>query len=99
MKDKTKISEKDGEIIVRSARMIVTEYLKNRSKTELGKKFKNIFTASIVIISFAKLWVVTEAITHTHTCTQAHTMSSIEVAAYIIQYTGIKKMSYIGIYD
>ena len=44
MKDNTKVSEKDGQILVKTARMVVTDYLKNGSKTELGKKFQEDFS-------------------------------------------------------
>ena len=44
MKDNVKISEKDGQILVKTARMVVTDYLKNGSKTELGKKFQEDFS-------------------------------------------------------
>ena len=40
MKDNINISEKDGQILVKTARMVVTDYLKNGSKTELGNKFQ-----------------------------------------------------------
>jgi uncharacterized protein (TIGR00296 family) len=44
MKDNVNISEKDGQILVKTARMVVTDYLKNGSKTELGKKFQEDFS-------------------------------------------------------
>jgi len=44
MKDNTKISEKDGQILVKTARMIVTEYLKDGSKIKLGKEFQENFS-------------------------------------------------------
>jgi uncharacterized protein (TIGR00296 family) len=44
MKDNINISEKDGQILVKTARMVVTDYLKNGSKTELGKKFQEDFS-------------------------------------------------------
>ena len=44
MKANTKVSEKDGQILVKTARMIVTEYLKNGSKIELGEKFQKDFS-------------------------------------------------------
>ena len=44
MKDNINISEKDGEILVKTARVIVTDFLKNGSKTELGKKFQEDFS-------------------------------------------------------
>ena len=36
--------KKDGQILVKTARMVVTEYLKNGSKIELGKKFQEDFS-------------------------------------------------------
>lgn len=44
MKDNTKISEKEGHILVKTARRIVTEYLKNGSKIELEKDFQEDFS-------------------------------------------------------
>jgi len=44
MKDNINISEKDGQILVKTARMVVTNYLKNGSKTELGKTFQEDFS-------------------------------------------------------
>jgi len=44
MKDNVNISEKDGQILVKTARMVVTDYLKNGSKTKLGKKFQEDFS-------------------------------------------------------
>ncbi|TFH03502.1 MAG: TIGR00296 family protein [Nitrosopumilus sp.] len=44
MKDNINISEKDGQILVKTARMVVADYLKNGSKTELGKKFQKDFS-------------------------------------------------------
>jgi len=44
MKDNINISEKDGQILVKTARMVVTNYLKNGLKTELGKKFQEDFS-------------------------------------------------------
>jgi len=44
MTDKVKISEKDGQILVKTARMIVTEYLKNGHPTELGQRFQEDFS-------------------------------------------------------
>jgi uncharacterized protein (TIGR00296 family) len=44
MKDNFNLSEKDGQILVKTARMVVTDYLKNGSKTELGKKFQEDFS-------------------------------------------------------
>ena len=44
MKNNINISEKDGQILVKTARMVVIDYLKNGSKTELGKKFQEDFS-------------------------------------------------------
>jgi len=44
MTDNTKISEKEGHILVKTARRIVTEYLKNGSKIELEKEFQQDFS-------------------------------------------------------
>jgi len=44
MKDNINISEKDGQILVKTTRMVVTDYLKNGSKTELGKRFQEDFS-------------------------------------------------------
>lgn len=44
MKDNVNISEKDGQILVKTARIVVTDYLKNGTKTELGKKFQEDFS-------------------------------------------------------
>jgi len=44
MTDKFKISEKDGQILVKTARMIITEYLKNGSDKELDQKFQEDFS-------------------------------------------------------
>jgi uncharacterized protein (TIGR00296 family) len=44
MKDNINVSEKDGQILVKTARMVVSDYLKNGSKTELGKKFQEDFS-------------------------------------------------------
>ena len=43
MKD-SMISEKDGQTLVKTARMVVTEYLKSGSKIELGKKIQDDFS-------------------------------------------------------
>jgi hypothetical protein len=40
MKNYNEISIEDGKILVKTARRIVTEYLKNRTKIELDKKFE-----------------------------------------------------------
>lgn len=44
MKENVNLSEKDGQILVKTARMVVTDYLKNGSKTELGEKFQEDFS-------------------------------------------------------
>ena len=44
MKNNIKISEKDGQILVKTARMVVSDYLKKGSKMELGKKFQEDFS-------------------------------------------------------
>ena len=44
MTDKVKISEKNGQILVKTARRIVTEYLKNGHHTELGQRFQEDFS-------------------------------------------------------
>ena len=44
MTDNTKISEKEGHILVKTARRIVTEYLKTGSKIELEKEFQQDFS-------------------------------------------------------
>ncbi len=44
MKDSIKISEKDGQVLVKTARMVVTEYLKNGSKIELGAEIQKDFS-------------------------------------------------------
>ena len=44
MKDYNNLSEDDGNTIVKTARMIVTEYLKNGTKIKLEKEFKNNFS-------------------------------------------------------
>ena len=44
MSNEIKISEKEGEILVRTARMIVTEYLKNGFKKELDQEFQKKFS-------------------------------------------------------
>ena len=44
MKNDFELSEKDGQILVKTARKVVNEYLKNRSKIELEKEnFKKNF--------------------------------------------------------
>ena len=44
MIDKFKISEKDGQILVKTARMIITEYLKKGSVKELEQQFRKDFS-------------------------------------------------------
>ncbi|NOS62845.1 MAG: TIGR00296 family protein [Nitrosarchaeum sp.] len=44
MKDYNNLSEDDGHILVKTARMIVTEYLKNGTKPKLEEEFKNDFS-------------------------------------------------------
>ena len=44
MKDYSNISENDGHILVKTARKIVTEYLKNGIKIKLDKEFTNNFS-------------------------------------------------------
>ena len=44
MSNKIKISEKDGQILVTTARMIVSEYLKNGHHIELEQKFQKDFS-------------------------------------------------------
>jgi len=41
MKDYNNLSEEDGNILVKTARKIVTEYIKNNTKLKLEKEFKN----------------------------------------------------------
>jgi uncharacterized protein (TIGR00296 family) len=44
MTDKFKISEKDGQILVNTARTIITEYLENGSDKELDQQFQEDFS-------------------------------------------------------
>ncbi len=44
MKDNNKISKEDGNNLVKTARMVVTEYLKNGIKVELEKQFREDFS-------------------------------------------------------
>jgi len=44
MKDNNKISKEDGNNLVKTARMVVIEYLKNGIKIELEKKFREDFS-------------------------------------------------------
>lgn len=44
MKNKFKISQKDGEILVKTARRVITEYLKNGSHAELEAEFQENFS-------------------------------------------------------
>ena len=44
MKDYNNLSEDDGRILVKTARLVVTEYLKNGTKLKLEKEFKDNFS-------------------------------------------------------
>jgi len=44
MKDYNNLSDDDGNILVKTARSVVTEYLKNGTKPNLEKEFKNKFS-------------------------------------------------------
>ena len=44
MKDYNNLSEDDGSTLVKTVRKIITEYLKNNTKPELEKEFKNDFS-------------------------------------------------------
>ncbi len=44
MKDYSQLSDKDGEILVKTARQVVTEYLKNRTKIKLEQTFESNFS-------------------------------------------------------
>lgn len=44
MKDYSKLSNEDGEILVKTARQVVTEYLKNRTKIKLEQTFESNFS-------------------------------------------------------
>ena len=44
MKDYNNLSDKDGNTLVKTARNVVTEYLKNNKKLKLEKEFKNNFS-------------------------------------------------------
>ena len=44
MKDYSQLSDKDGEILVKTARQIVTKYLKNRTKIKLEQTFESNFS-------------------------------------------------------
>lgn len=44
MKDYNNLSKEDGEILVNTARKIVTEYIKNNTKLKLENEFKNNFS-------------------------------------------------------
>ena len=41
MKDYNNLSKEDGNVLVKTARKIVTEYIKNKTKPKLEKEFKN----------------------------------------------------------
>jgi len=44
MKDYSQFSNEDGEILVKTARQVVTEYLNSRTKTKLDEKFESNFS-------------------------------------------------------
>ena len=44
MKDYSQLSDKDGEILVKTARRVVTKYLKNRTKIKLEQTFESNFS-------------------------------------------------------
>ena len=44
MKNFSQLSDNDGELLVKTARLIVTEYLKNRSKIKLDQSFESNFS-------------------------------------------------------
>lgn len=44
MKNFSQLSDSEGELLVKTARLIVTEYLKNRSKIELDQSFESNFS-------------------------------------------------------
>jgi uncharacterized protein len=44
MKDYNNLSQQDGHILVKTARLVVTEFLKNGTKTKLEKEFENNFS-------------------------------------------------------
>ena len=44
MKDYSKFSNEDGEVLVKNARQVVTEYLKNRTKIKLEQTFESNFS-------------------------------------------------------
>ena len=44
MNDYSKLSNEDGEILVKTARQVVTEYLKNRTKIKLEQTFESNFS-------------------------------------------------------
>jgi len=44
MKDYNQISNEDGEILAKTARRVVTEYLNSRTKTKLDEKFESNFS-------------------------------------------------------
>lgn len=44
MKDYNKLSDKDGEVLVKTARNIVTEFLENKKIPKLDEKFQNDFS-------------------------------------------------------
>ena len=44
MNDYNEISDEDGEVIVKTARKIVTEFLKNKTKIELSERFRKSYS-------------------------------------------------------
>ena len=44
MKDYSKLSNEDGEVLVKTARQVVTEYLNSRTKTKLDEKLESNFS-------------------------------------------------------
>lgn len=46
MKDYSNLSDSDGELLVKTTRAVVTEYLKTKNKLKLGKKFEEAFSSN-----------------------------------------------------
>ncbi len=46
MKDYSKLSDSDGELLVKTARAVVTEYLKTKNKLKLDKEFVESFSSN-----------------------------------------------------
>lgn len=46
MKDYSKLSNSDGEMLVKTARAVATEYLKTKNKLKLGKEFEEAFSSN-----------------------------------------------------